>query len=171
MSQTAIVILNWNGLHYLERFLPVLLRRSYYPGAFVVVADNGSTDGSIAWLKEKHPKVGLIELGENYGYTGGYNKALAQIEADYYILLNSDVEVSDGWLAPLVSGMDANHEIGICMPKIRSHFEKTLMNINLDGKTIDFASYSGLGLCTMFNEMIKYGSLVHGIDYYMELDN
>ena len=124
MSQTAIVILNWNGLHYLERFLPVLLRKSYYPGAFVVVADNGSTDGSIAWLKEKHPKVSLIELGENYGYTGGYNKALAQIEADYYILLNSDVEVSDGWLAPLVSGMDANREIGICMPKIRSHFEK-----------------------------------------------
>lgn len=124
MSQTAIVILNWNGLHYLERFLPVLLRRSYYPRAFVVVADNGSTDGSIAWLKEKHPKVGLIELGENYGYTGGYNKALAQIEADYYILLNSDVEVTDGWLSPLVSGMDANREIGICMPKIRSHFEK-----------------------------------------------
>lgn len=125
MVQTAIVILNWNGQHYLEKFLPVLLRRSSLPGVSVIVADNGSKDGSIEWIESHCPKVRIIKLDQNYGFTGGYNRALAQVEADYFILLNSDVEVTENWLHPLIKGMEENSKIGICMPKIRSHYSKS----------------------------------------------
>jgi GT2 family glycosyltransferase len=118
--KTAIVILNWNGKHFLERFLHVLLERTPQPWAQVFIADNGSTDGSVSWLKETYPNVSLILFDKNYGYTGGYNKALQQIEADYYVLLNSDVEVTPGWLPPLVEYLEQNKEYGICMPKVLS---------------------------------------------------
>ncbi|HPX79164.1 MAG TPA: glycosyltransferase [Bacteroidales bacterium] len=118
--KTAIVILNWNGKHFLERFLHVLLERTPQPWAQVFIADNGSTDGSVPWLKETHPELPLIVFDKNYGYTGGYNKALEQTDATYYILLNSDVEVTPGWLPPLIEHLDKNPGCGICMPKILS---------------------------------------------------
>ncbi len=125
MVQTAIVILNWNGQHYLEKFLPVLVRRSNLPGVSIVVADNGSDDDSVEWLRHHFPKVQIISLDKNYGFTGGYNRALRQVEADYYILLNSDVEVSENWLQPLIDNMESRPEAGVCMPKIRSHYRRS----------------------------------------------
>ena len=117
---TSIVILNWNGRHFLERFLPTLIENSNLPSVGIVIADNGSTDGSQEWMKENHPSVRLIEMEENSGYTGGYNRSLAQIEADYFLLLNSDIEVSPNWLQPLIEAMDNDPTMGICVPKILS---------------------------------------------------
>ncbi|MEN6617991.1 MAG: glycosyltransferase family 2 protein [Rikenellaceae bacterium] len=124
MSTTAIVILNWNGKHFLKRFLSSLVVRSKIPGVFIIVADNGSTDGSVDYVKETHPDIHIIEFDTNLGFTGGYNSALAQVSADYFLLLNSDVEVSEGWLEPLIVNMDSNSHVGICMPKIRSAFNR-----------------------------------------------
>ncbi|MDR2466086.1 MAG: glycosyltransferase family 2 protein [Prevotellaceae bacterium] len=120
-TKTAVVILNWNGLHFLERFLPGLLADT--GGAedvLVAVADNGSTDGSVEWLKATCPEAALIEFDRNYGFTGGYNRALRTIEAQYYVLLNSDVEVTENWLVPLVDYMDAHPEVAACAPAILS---------------------------------------------------
>ncbi len=116
----AIVILNWNGRALLERFVPVLMDNIPKENCFVVVADNASTDDSVAWLEANHPDIEVIELEENYGFAGGYNRALRQVEADYYVLLNSDVEVSPGWLETLVSFMEDNPDVGVCQPKILS---------------------------------------------------
>jgi hypothetical protein len=121
MTDIAIVILNWNTKKYLEKFLPVLIENSNIPGVKIYVADNGSTDGSAEYLRREHPNIKLIEFPENYGFTGGYNKALAQIEAKYYLLLNSDIEVTPNWLEPLKELMDNDEQIGACMPKIRSY--------------------------------------------------
>ncbi|HPV87596.1 MAG TPA: glycosyltransferase family 2 protein [Bacteroidales bacterium] len=118
--KAAIVILNWNGKHFLERFLHLVLERTPETWARVYVADNGSTDMSVSWLKEQFPELPLLEFEKNFGYTGGYNRALRQIDAEYYILLNSDVEVTPGWLPPLISYMDMNPGCGVCMPKILS---------------------------------------------------
>lgn len=117
---TAVVILNWNGLSMLQTYLPTLVARTQDPGAFIVVADNGSTDGSVAWLQENCPSIRTLCFDQNYGFTGGYNRALREIDADYYVLLNSDVEVTEGWLAPLVSFMEEHPEAGICQPKVLS---------------------------------------------------
>lgn len=124
MSTTAIVILNWNGKHYLGKFLRELELKSDIPGVSIVIADNGSTDGSVEYLRSSHPNVRLIEFDKNYGFTGGYNKAFKELpETDYFLLLNSDIMVSEGWLEPLVKNMDSNPDVGICMPKIRSFSE------------------------------------------------
>lgn len=124
--KTAIVILNWNGKHFLERFLPGLAETvaaensSGDTGAEIIVADNASKDGSLEMLAEKFPAVRTIAFGENHGFTGGYNKALAQIEARYYLLLNSDIEVKGRWLSPLVRWLDSHPECGACAPKLLS---------------------------------------------------
>lgn len=128
LPKVAIVILNWNGKHFLERFLQLLINRTPEEYAQIIVADNGSTDGSVEYLRHHFPGLRLIVFPENNGYTGGYNRALGQIEAPYYVLLNSDVEVLEGWLPPLVRAMDNHPEIGVCMPRILSwtkpsHFE------------------------------------------------
>lgn len=117
---TAIVILNWNGVHYLEQFLPVLIEKTALVDVEIIVADNASTDHSMRMMAEKFPTVRTIVLDQNYGFAGGYNKALAQVEADYYVLLNSDVEVSANWLQPLLAFMNANEDVAVCQPKIRS---------------------------------------------------
>ncbi|MBR5019164.1 MAG: glycosyltransferase family 2 protein [Bacteroidales bacterium] len=117
---TAVVILNWNGLKMLQTYLPPLKARTTGCGAFIVVADNGSTDGSVAWLQENHPDIRTLCLDRNYGFTGGYNRALREIDADYYVLLNSDVEVTEGWLEPLVGFLEENPDAGICQPKVLS---------------------------------------------------
>ena len=117
---TAVVILNWNGLKMMQAYLPTLVQRTRTPGAFIVVADNGSTDGSVEWLAAEWPDIRVIRFDRNYGFTGGYNRALREIDADYYVLLNSDVEVTEGWLDPLVGFLEENPDAGICQPKVLS---------------------------------------------------
>jgi len=118
---TAVVILNWNGKNFLEKFLPALVAHTSLPGVALVVADNGSSDGSREFLQTHYPQVQWIELGYNYGFAGGYNRALQQVKADYYVLLNSDVEVTEGWLPALIGAMNSNPDVAVCMPKIRSY--------------------------------------------------
>lgn len=125
MTKIAIVILNWNGRSFLEKFLPSVVNYSH-PLARVIVADNASTDDSIPFLEQHYPGVQIIRLAENYGFTGGYNRALQQIHADYYVLLNSDVEVTPGWLEPLKEWMDQHPEVAACQPKIRSFSQRRL---------------------------------------------
>ena len=122
---TAIVILNWNGEKYLEQFLPVLIQNTQIPDVEIFVADNASTDSTLLILEEKFPAVKIIVLDNNYGFAGGYNKALAQIKSDYYVLLNSDVEVTHGWLQPLIKYMDEHSEVAACQPKVRAFHRRT----------------------------------------------
>ena len=122
MDKVAIVILNWNGQRMLERYLPSVLACS--EDAVVWVADNASTDESMRYLHEHHPEVRTLQLDRNWGFADGYNRALQQIEAEYYVLLNSDVEVTSHWLAPLVEFMDAHPEVAACQPKLLSVVDK-----------------------------------------------
>ena len=123
MKRVAVVILNYNGASMLERFLPSVVEFSLE--ADVVVADNASTDASLEYLKTNFSSLRVIELDRNYGFADGYNKALAQIDAEYYILLNSDVEVTDGWIAPLLSYMDKNSAVAACQPKLLDYKNKS----------------------------------------------
>jgi len=118
MNKVSIVILNWNGKVYLERFLPFLIRYTTLPGAEIVVADNGSTDDSLEFLNAEYPAVRVIKLDRNYGFSGGYNRALEQLDSGYFLLLNSDIEVTEGWLEPLVSEMENDPGVAACTPKI-----------------------------------------------------
>jgi len=122
---TAIVILNWNGEKYLQQFLPILTKFTPDTDVEIIVADNASTDSSLQVMKEYFPAIRTIVLDQNYGFAGGYNKALEQIEADYYVLLNSDVEVTDNWLSPLLNFMNENENVAACQPKIRSYYNRT----------------------------------------------
>ena len=124
MPKTAVVILNYNTADYLQRFLPGLLASCEGLDAQVIVADNASRDGSVALMQERFPQVPIIVLEENFGFTGGYNRALAQVEADYYVLINSDIEVPQGWLKPLVDWMDSHPACGACGPKLLSWRER-----------------------------------------------
>ena len=122
MSQyprVAIVILNYNGRAYLERFLPSVMATTY-PNYEVIVADNGSLDDSLAFLGEQYANIKTLDLKGNHGYARGYNLALRQIEAPYYILLNSDVEVTEGWIEPIIELMERDPTVGACQPKIKS---------------------------------------------------
>ena len=122
--KTAVVILNWNTKKYLEEFLPGLVASIEGMDAEVIVADNASTDGSLEMLSERFPAIRQIPLDRNYGFTGGYNRALAQVEADYFVLLNSDIEVPEGWLQPLVAWMDAHPKCGACGPKFLNWYKR-----------------------------------------------
>ncbi len=123
MLKVAVVILNWNGQKYLEQFLPSVLK--FLPSfAKIFVADNDSTDASISFLKKNYPQVNLVINDENGGYAKGYNDALKKIEAEYYILLNSDIEVTENWIEPIIELMDTHTNIAACQPKIRSFHEK-----------------------------------------------
>lgn len=135
MKHVAIVILNWNGRSMLERFMPSVIRYSLMDSdseagwqmpntprleltSEVIVADNGSSDDSVAFLQEHYPQVRLILLDKNYGFADGYNRALAQVEADYYVLLNSDVECTPHWLQPVISMMEREKQVAIAQPKM-----------------------------------------------------
>jgi len=123
MNRIAIVILNWNGAAMLQRYLPSVLQYSREE-AEVYVADNASTDDSLALLQERFPEVRIITLERNWGFAEGYNKALAQIDAEYYLLLNSDIEVTHHWLTPLLEFMDAHDDVAACQPKLLSIFDR-----------------------------------------------
>lgn len=121
---TAVVILNWNGRKYLEQFLPPLIQ--YSSGeAEIIVADNASNDDSISFLETNFPSIRIIRNPANEGFARGYNLALKQVKADYYILLNSDIEVTLDWIHPVIDMMEKDLSIAACQPKIRSYFERT----------------------------------------------
>lgn len=123
--KTAVVILNWNTEGFLKEFLPSLLHSTAgVEGAEVIVADNASTDGSLKVMQELFPEVRTIALDKNYGFTGGYNRAFSQIDSDLFVLINSDIEVTDGWLEPLVRWMEAHPGCGACAPKLHSWQER-----------------------------------------------
>lgn len=144
MDKLAVVILNWNGIAMLRSFLPGVVKHSL-PDARVYVADNGSTDNSVAVLKNEFPEVSLIELPENYGFAQGYNKALEQIEATYYVLLNSDVEIKNRWLIPLLEFMDAHPRVAACQPKLLSQLEP--QKFEYAGACGGFIDYLGYPFC------------------------
>jgi len=142
--KTAVVVLNWNGRHLLERFLPDLVR--YTPQEVeIVVADNASTDDSLPFLASHFPDIRVISLSENYGYAGGYNRALKDVDADLYVLLNSDISVTENWLDPCIRKLQESPGMAACQPKIRSlekpdHFEYA-------GASGGFLDYLGFPFC------------------------
>ena len=123
MEKVAIVILNWNGQPMMERYLPSVLNYSRDEAA-VYVADNASTDQSMEMLRRQFPEVKLIQLEKNWGFAEGYNKALRQIDAEYYLLLNSDIKVTHHWLTPMVEYMDNHQDVAACQPKLLSIFDE-----------------------------------------------
>ena len=123
--KTAVVILNYNTKEYLRKFLPGLIASTEGLDAKVFVADNASTDGTSAMMKAEFPAVPYIQFDSNYGFTGGYNKALDGLDAEYYVLINSDIEVPSGWLSPLVEWMETHPECGACGPKLVSYNDRT----------------------------------------------
>ena len=134
MDKAAVVILNWNGEKFLRKYLPALVANTTLSGVSIIVADNCSSDNSIVFLQGNYPQIRLIQLDKNYGFTGGYNRALAQVEAEYFILLNSDILVPNNWLEPLISFMDKNPQVGICQPKMLSEARHQQLCIEATGK-------------------------------------
>jgi hypothetical protein len=156
MKSLAIVILNWNGKHFLEQFLPGVVINSQLDTHLVevIIADNGSTDGSKDWLKSIFPNIRVIEFAVNYGFTGGYNRALKQIEADYYLLLNSDIEVEQGWLTPMLSFMDSTPHAAACMPKMLSFSNR---------KQFEYAGAAG-GFIDLYGYPFCRGRILNSIE-------
>ncbi|MET0245099.1 MAG: glycosyltransferase family 2 protein [Flavitalea sp.] len=137
----SIVILNWNGRSFLQDFLPSVVA-STYANREIVVADNASTDDSVQFVRETYPFIKIIQLEKNFGFTKGYNEALKFVEADYYILLNTDVEVTPGWIEPMVELLENNPKIGICQPKLLQHTNKDLFEYaGAAGGWIDHLGY------------------------------
>lgn len=142
MNKIAIVILNWNGVDMMRRYLTDVVNYSIVDNAVVYVADNASTDDSVEMLRSEYPQVKVILLEKNWGFAEGYNKALSQIEAEYYVLLNSDVKVTHHWLQPLVEFMDAHSDVAACQPKLLS--------------IIDTDSFEYAGACGGFIDLYGY---------------
>lgn len=134
--KVSVVILNWNGCDMLRTFLPSVVRYSKGEGIEVCVADNGSTDASVEMLRQDFPSVRVILLDQNHGFADGYNLALQQVEADYVVLLNSDVEVTEHWLEPMIAYLDIHPEVAACQPKIRSWRQKD--HLNMPGRQVAF---------------------------------
>lgn len=125
MKKVAVVILNYNGKKFLEQFLPNVIENTDATLADIVVADNASTDGSVEFMKQAFPDIRLIVNDFNGGFATGYNQALRQVDAEYYVLLNSDIEVTHHWIEPIVELMDADQSIAACQPKILSYHDRT----------------------------------------------
>ncbi|PTB96093.1 dTDP-Rha--alpha-D-GlcNAc-pyrophosphate polyprenol alpha-3-L-rhamnosyltransferase [Marivirga lumbricoides] len=142
-DQVAVVILNFNGRNYLEQFLPSVIKNS--KPHKVIVADNASTDDSVAFLQSQYPDLQLILMEKNTGFAGGYNEALAQINAEYFVLLNSDVEVTPNWIDPVIHLMQEKPEIIACQPKIKSFYKKT--HFEYAGAAGGFIDYLGYPFC------------------------
>ena len=197
MKELAVIILNWNGRKLLEQFLPVASRYSITEDADLIVADNGSTDDSVEWVKAHHPEVKVLSFSENYGFAEGYNKAIKQTQYKYTILLNSDVEVTEGWTEPLLDFMRRNGDVGALQPKIRSWRERSKFeyagaaggyldklgypycrgrlfdsievdNGQYDGKVVDICWASGAALMVRTDLYLKVGGLDKRFFAHME---
>src|SRR5579871_5685178 len=139
--KVAIAILNWNGRNYLQQFLPFVLA-STYSNKEVIVIDNASTDDSVSFLQQAYPQVQIIQLPSNKGYSGGYNDALKQVQSDYYVLLNSDVEVQPQWIEPIIELMEKDQTIGACQPKLLMYDHRnTFEYAGACGGWIDYLGY------------------------------
>ncbi len=143
MSQVAVVILNYNGKELLKKFLPAVT--TYSPGARVIVADNHSSDGSVEFLQKTYPEIETIQIHDNLGFCGGYNFALKQIQSEYYVLLNSDVEVTQGWLTPIVKLMEEDSSVGAVQPKILSYNQRD--KFEYAGAAGGFIDWLGFPFC------------------------
>ena len=154
MKKTAVVILNWNGKTFLEKFLPSIVEYSIND-AEVIVADNASTDDSVAFLKENYPQVRIIQNDDNYLFAKGYNVALSQVDADYFVLLNSDIEVTSNWIPPVIELMEKDDSIAICQPKLLSYYEKD--SFEYAGAAGGFIDNLGYPFCRgrLFNSIEK----------------
>lgn len=124
MTRVAVIILNWNGKKLMQDFLPSVVENTDPSVGRVVVADNASEDGSVEWLEQQFPQVEVIRLEENFGFAGGYNRAIQAVDDEIVVLLNSDVEVTRGWLEPLVQILDDSPHVAAVQPKIKSWKEK-----------------------------------------------
>ena len=144
MARLSVVILNWNGRRHLERYLPSVVAHTA-GDAEVVVADNGSTDDSLQWLRLTHPDVRVIRLDRNYGFAGGYNRALKEVDSEYVLLLNSDVEVTAGWWQPLVEVLDKEGDVAAVAPKLLADMERT--KFEYAGASGGFIDYLGYPFC------------------------
>jgi GT2 family glycosyltransferase len=139
-KSVAIVILNYNGRNFLKQFLPSVL--AYSADSEIIVADNASTDDSLAVLKTDFPSVRIVALDQNHGFAGGYNEALKQIEAEYYVLLNSDVEVTPNWVSPIIDFFENNPTVAAIQPKILAFHQKTHFEYaGAAGGMIDWLGY------------------------------
>ena len=122
-KKVAVVILNWNGKKFLQQLLPTLIHHTP-SDVDIVVGDNASSDGSVEFLQQQFPQIKIIQNDKNYGFAEGYNRVLSQVDADYFVLLNSDVEVTDNWIYPVVDLMESDKSIAICQPKLLSFYER-----------------------------------------------
>ncbi len=149
----AIVILNWNGVRLLRQFLPSVVKNSLNESTTIVVADNGSTDESLLVLRNEFPEVGILDLKQNFGFARGYNEALKQIDADYFVILNSDVEVTAGWLDSPIRLMENDSLIAAVQPKILAYHQKT--HFEYAGAAGGFIDRFGYPFCRgrIFNEV------------------
>ena len=120
----SVIILNWNGAEMLRTYLPSVVAHTTLPDVEIIVADNGSTDNSLEVLRTEFPDVRTIVLDQNYGFAEGYNRAINQVDSQYVVLLNSDVEVTAGWLEPMLAYLDANADVASIQPKIRSYINR-----------------------------------------------
>ena len=140
MKRIAVVILNWNGKSWLEKFLPTVLK--YSESAQIYVVDNASTDDSVLFLENNFPSVKVIQNARNSGFAGGYNEGLKQVKEEIYCLLNSDVEVTEGWLEPVLNLFQQNSEIAAIQPKILSYDRKNYFEFaGAGGGLIDNLGY------------------------------
>ncbi|MFY0674168.1 MAG: glycosyltransferase family 2 protein [Bacteroidia bacterium] len=142
--KVATAILNWNGRHWLEKFLPSVMATDYANHQIVVI-DNGSTDDTIDFLEKQYPEVQIVINSENHGFAGGYNEGLKNVEADYYAILNSDVEVDPNWLNPLVDLLEENEKIAACQPKLLGYNQKT--HFEYAGACGGFIDWYGFPFC------------------------
>ncbi len=139
-GHTAIVILNWNGLHYLQEFLPSVVAHS--DDCEVIVADNASTDGSVHYVRSKFPEIRIIQNSCNLGFCEGYNEVLRQVEAEYYVLLNSDVAVPAGWTRPLIKLFESDARVAVCQPKITAQKHPGIFEYaGAGGGLLDYLGY------------------------------
>lgn len=148
----AIVIIHWNRRQLLEQFLPALVKTTY-SNYTIVIADNKSDDDSVVWVKQHYPQVQIVVNDGNYGYAGGYNKALPHVKADYYVLLNNDIEVTPNWIEPIIEVMEADKRVGAVQPKMLDYNNRT--KFEYAGASGGYMDTLGYAFCRgrMFEEL------------------
>lgn len=145
MAKVAVVILNWNGKKFLEQFLSSVVEYSDNGYSEVWVADNGSTDDSLQFIAQNYPAVKTLSFDKNYGFTGGYNRALKQIQAQFYVLLNSDIEVTEHWIEPVIEYLESHTNVAAAMPKLKAFHSKT--DFEYAGAAGGFIDFLGFPFC------------------------